>query len=112
MEEKNTASVEEGKGLAIVAYITIIGLIVALILNQEKKNPFTAFHVRQSLGIALLGVAISVVNVIPFLGLIISMFAFIVLFIMWLIGLLAALSGGTKPVFLLGKQFQEWFASI
>src|SRR5699024_11914324 len=65
MKEKNTTSVEEGKGLAIVAYITIIGLIVALILNQEKKNPFTAFHVRQSLGIGLLGIAISVVNVIP-----------------------------------------------
>ncbi|WP_369695584.1 hypothetical protein [Flavobacterium alvei] len=42
---------EQGKNIAIVSYITIIGAIVAIFMNQDKKNSFAAFHIRQALGI-------------------------------------------------------------
>lgn len=46
MKENNTP--------AIVAYITIIGSIVALLMNnEEKKTEFNSFHIRQGLGINL-----------------------------------------------------------
>ena len=43
----NTGTVQEGKTIAIISYITIIGLIIAFIMNQSKKNSFASFHIRQ-----------------------------------------------------------------
>jgi len=31
-------SAKEGKGLSIIAYITIIGVLIAFFMNQEKKT--------------------------------------------------------------------------
>ena len=46
MKENNTP--------AIMAYITIIGSIVAILMNtEEKKTEFNSFHIRQGLGINL-----------------------------------------------------------
>ena len=35
---------EEGKTPAIVAYLTIIGTIIAYFMNNENKNPFASFQ--------------------------------------------------------------------
>ena len=35
------------KAKAILAHITIIGWIIALILNMKDKDEFTSFYVRQ-----------------------------------------------------------------
>ena len=40
---------DQSKVVAIVSYITIIGWIIALILNQSKKTELGSFHVRQAL---------------------------------------------------------------
>src|SRR5690554_6525765 len=90
-------TVEEGKTTAIIAYITIIGLIVAFIMNTEKKNSFAAFHIRQCLGIALTGLALGIINVIPILGWLISIFGSLFILVLWIMGLVSALNGQTKP---------------
>lgn len=116
MENLNTQSpdavVTEGKTIAIIAYITLIGLILAFVMNNEKKNTFAKYHIRQSLGIGLTGLALGMVNIIPILGWIISILGFFVLFAMWIMGLISALNGKEKPVFLLGEKYQEWFKDI
>ena len=35
--------IEEGKTAAIVAYLTIIGTIIAYFMNSDSKNTFAAF---------------------------------------------------------------------
>lgn len=103
--------VEQGKTTAIIAYITIIGLIIAFIMNNDKKNTFASFHIRQSLGLILLGIVASIL--IFMLG--IPVFGWIVqlgLIVLWVLGLIAAVQGEEKPVPLLGVQFQEWFKGI
>ena len=45
--------IEQGKQTAIVSYLTIIGTIIAIFMNNETKNPFASFHIRQALGIFL-----------------------------------------------------------
>ena len=100
------------KSTAIIAYITLIGLIVAIVMNNEKKQPFASYHIRQSLGIILTGVALGFVNIIPFLGWIISILGVIVLFVLWILGLISAIQGQEKPVPLAGVYYQEWFKSI
>ncbi len=108
----NQAIVSEGKTIAIIAYITFIGLIIAFVLNMEKKNSFAMFHIRQSLGLVLTALILGIVNIIPVLGWLISIVGSIVILVMWILALISALNGTRKPVFLLGEKFQEWFRDI
>ena len=97
-------ALSDGKTIAIVAHLTIIGFIIALIMNSSNRREFGSFYIRQTLGIFLLGL----VWMIPVIGWIVG----ILVFILWLVSLVGALGGHKKPVFLLGEQFQEWFKSI
>ena len=94
----------DGKTIAIVAHLTIIGFLIAFVMNSSNRTELGSFYIRQTLGIFLL----TLVGFIPLIG----WFALIAVFILWLISLVGALGGNKKPVFLLGEQFQEWFKSI
>lgn len=107
-----TSAINEGKTIAIIAYLTLIGLIIAFVMNNDKKNAFAAFHIRQALGLGLTGLALGVVNVIPILGWIIGIFGSLLLLVLWVIGLMGALNGKEKSVPILGKKYQEWLKSI
>ncbi|MDT0687713.1 DUF4870 domain-containing protein [Autumnicola psychrophila] len=109
-ENKNTAT--DDKTMAIVAYLTIIGLIVAFVMNNEKKDPFAAYHIKQSLGLSLCGIALFIVGLVPILGWIASFFGSIFLLYLWIMGLINAINGKTQPVPLLGDKFEEWFRNI
>lgn len=97
-----TPSVEKGKSMAIIAYITWIGLIIALILNIDAKNDFAKFHIKQVL---LLYIFATVLGWIPIIGWIID----IILFVFWIMGLIYAINGEKKEIPLIGKWAQEWF---
>ena len=106
------ATIEDGRVIAILAYITIIGFIIAVVLNNDKKNPFAYLHIRQALGIWLLGLVIGVVAVIPFLGLIVAMVGSILILVLWIVGLINAIGGKMKPVPIFGNFFEDLFKSI
>ena len=107
-----TKTIEEGKTTAIVAYLTIIGLIIAFVLNNEKNNEFAKFHIRQSLGIMLTGLALGMIGIIPILGWIISIAGFIFVVFLWISGLLNALNGKESAVPVMGEYYKKWFAGI
>ena len=111
MENEVTRDTQD-KTIAIVAYLTIIGLVVALVLNNEKKDLFAKYHIRQSLGLVLTSLALSLVNVIPILGWIVSMIGAFVLLYMWVMGLLNAINGRERPVPILGEKYEEWLKSV
>ncbi len=102
----------EGKTTAIIAYITIVGLIIAFVLNNDKKDPFAAYHIKQSLGLALTGLALGAIGIIPILGWIVSFLGFFVIVYMWVMSLLNALNNKQKPTPILGKKYEEWFKGI
>ncbi|ODS84085.1 MAG: hypothetical protein ABS46_04760 [Cytophagaceae bacterium SCN 52-12] len=104
--------VEEGKTTALIAYLTIVGLVIALVLNNDKKNSFASFHIRQSLGIMLTGLAVGLVSWVPFLGWLLGFAAFFVLVYLWVSGLLYAVNGKEKVVPILGDKYQEWLKGI
>ena len=111
MENEVTRDTQD-KTIAIVAYLTVIGLVVALVLNNEKKDLFAKYHIRQSLGLVLTSIALSLINVIPILGWIVSMVGAFVLLYMWVMGLLNAINGREKPVPILGENYEEWLKSV
>jgi uncharacterized membrane protein len=107
----NNLSVQDGKTIAIISYITIIGTLVAFIMNQNKRNSFASFHIRQSLGIFLTGVIVSFIQRYTHFDWFDTILG-IGVFILWIIGLIGAIQGEEKKVPLLGDQFQEWFRNI
>lgn len=102
----------EGKTIAIISYLIVIGLLIAFIMNNDKHNPFAKYHIRQSLGLCLTGIALGLIGLIPILGWIINILGFIVLFILWITGLVNAVNGEEKPLPLLGRKYEEWFNNI
>lgn len=104
--------IQEGKSIALIAYLTFIGLVIALVMNNEKKNTFATYHIRQSLGLMLTGLAFSFVSWIPFLGWLIAILSFPFIMILWIFGLLNAINGREKPIPLLGAKYAEWFKTL
>jgi len=103
-KETFTEISKDGKNVAIIAHLTLIGWVIALIMNNGNKTELGSFYIRQVLGIIIL----ALLSWIPLLGWIIGF----VCFIMWIISLISAINGEKKPVFLLGGQFQDWFKSL
>ncbi|MBK7425954.1 MAG: YtxH domain-containing protein [Saprospiraceae bacterium] len=96
----------DAKSKAIVAHITLIGWIVALVLNQnEKKEELASFYIRQVLGIFLLGVVCSIIPIL-------NLFLWIIPLVFWIISLVGAIGGTEKELPIVGKYFQDWFKSL
>ena len=104
-------TVQEGKTIAIISYITWIGTLVAFIMNNDKKNSFAAFHIRQMIGLSLFSLA-NVFIIARFIGGWASGAISLGLFVLWIIGLIGAVQGEEKKIPLLGDLFQDWFKSV
>jgi len=109
----NEQASEEGKILSIVAYLSIIGSVIAIIMNNDKKNPFTAFHARQGLGLCL---SYMLIGYFLFIGNIQSdmvyMGFWICFGVLFLYGIIGAVTGKTNEVPILGALYQKIFSSI
>ena len=107
-------SSDNGKTVGIVAYLWLIGWVIALILHNNNKTEFGGFHLRQALGLMILWLVVTFINFI--LGImnigIIGWVFSIALFVFWLLGFIGAIQGEKKLIPALGEQFQEWFKGI
>ena len=95
------------KTTGIIAYLTWIGLIIALVLNKDKSE-YVRFHMRQSLGLFLMFTLSSILCVMPLLGAII----WVGILVFWVIAFVGAINGEMKPIPVLGDKFQAWFKSL
>ncbi len=113
-KQKSTkeATIGEGKTMAMISYLTIIGLVIAFVMNNEKKNEFASYHIRQSLGLALLAIALMVINIIPILGWIVSFLGFFVILFLWIKGVINASNSKMIPLPFIGKKSEEWFRNV
>lgn len=61
MQENKQANIQDTT-VGVVAYITLIGFIIAIVLNSSKQGEekkFGAFHLRQALGLIIFALATS-----------------------------------------------------
>ncbi|WP_040278564.1 membrane protein [Psychroserpens damuponensis] len=97
--------------LAIIAYITLIGTLIAFFLNRDKPNPLVSFHIRQALGLwllqMLLGYFIGAFN-----SWMISMSFWIFFIALFIYGIIGAVGKKMNEVPILGPLFQKWFSNI
>ena len=107
MENQSRTSTDP-KIIAIISYLTLIGWVVALLMNNNPKSVLASFHIRQSLGLMLVFAAANVAMMLP-IGWIIAIPVILAAFIAWVIGIVAALNGEMRTIPYLGESFQEWF---
>jgi uncharacterized membrane protein len=100
-------TVTEGKTNATISYLTIIGTLIAFVLNKDK-NAFANFHIRQNIGLNVL-YFINQYIIYKYVNWIVGSIIGITIFVLWIIGLSGVLKGEKKMVPFIGEQFQEWF---
>ncbi|WP_435625551.1 hypothetical protein [Flagellimonas sp.] len=102
---------KEGRTTASIAYLTIVGSLIAMSMNMEPKNAFSRFHIRQAFGIHVMYHALAIV--LTFTGIVqASFWLFILYIVIALYGLLSALNQQKKSLPWIGPFFQKWFTFI
>jgi len=92
---------------AIVAHVTIVGWVIALIINLvQSKTPLTIFYLRQMLGLLILSF---IAGLLPsFIGNIVAL----LVFGLWIYSLVGAIKNERWELPLIGEYFQKWFNFI
>ena len=103
---------DKSKNTAIVAYLTLIGAVIAIFMNQdENKSEFGSFHIRQALGLFLsfflLGYFVGYAN-----SWTATSAFYLFYFILWIYGFTGALQGQKRLLPLVGTFFQSTFKSL
>jgi len=102
---------KEDTTVALLAYITIIGFIIAIILHGNKKTALGAYHLRQALGLFLTAlVGGFVLAIIPVIGWVLLPFFWLTVLILAILGIVSAVGGKQKPLPVLGEKYQQWFS--
>lgn len=104
----NVDKVKKYRLLAILCYVTIIGMFISIALNKDK-NEYINFHVRQTMGIYAI-FFLSLITLLTSLEL--ALIVYFLFVFLWVMGLVAALQNSMKPIPLLGEKFQNLFKKL
>ena len=117
--QQQTTATDQGKTIAIISYLSIIGWIIAYIMYGNNRSPLAAYHLRQtitlyiaSLSVWIVEMILAFIPVIGLLALIAAIILYIAFFILWIIGFIAAVNGQEKAMPFIGVQAQAWFKGI
>ncbi len=111
------------KTVGIVAYVTLIGFIIAIVMNSDKKDEaksFGAYHLRQALGLIIasiglmigLSILTAILSAISWsLGLTLSGILFPLMYLailgLLIIGIINASNGEKKPLPVVGEFIEK-----
>ena len=93
------------KLVGVLSYVTLVGWIVAIILHNNNKSEFGAFHLRQSLGLFITTLIFGWIPVIGWIAWMVGL-AFLI------VGLIYAIQEQTKTVPFIGDFYQTIFSGI
>jgi uncharacterized membrane protein len=108
--------INKGKTIAILAYCTLIGFIIAIIMHSSDKTKFGAFHIRQALGLFIFGVGSVIVLMI--IGWVLWFLWFllpivqITLLVFVIMGIINAANGKAKGLPLIGNLSDKMLSGI
>lgn len=106
--KENTIS-KDGKLAAIIAHLTFLGPVIAWFINQEEKDTFGSFYIKQAVGIFVLFLLISaILPIVPdfmFMPTLIGFYIFI--FILWIYSFSGAISNEYKLLPVIGPFIQK-----
>ncbi|MFD2909154.1 DUF4870 domain-containing protein [Flavobacterium ardleyense] len=108
----------DNKTLSIVSYITVIGWLISYFSSKDNlsKSSLVIYHQKQSLGLAVVGIAYGLISrilimFVPAIGIIFSLVS-LLLFVLMIIGIVNAANEVQKPLPIIGKTFEDKFSFI
>jgi len=87
--------------MAVLCYLGILVLIP--LLTDAKNDPFVKFHIKQGLVLLIADVIAGFVVAVPVIGWILSPIIWIILAVLFIMGIINAASGKQTPLPILGK---------
>ncbi|MDG1397936.1 MAG: hypothetical protein P8P88_06075 [Polaribacter sp.] len=104
-------SVNEGKIAAIISHFWVIGLVIAFVMNMNKKNYFTSFYIRQMVGLNIFQFLNGAI-IYKYISTSASWLVGVLIFVLWLLSLISAIKGEEKELPIVGEHFQNWFRGL
>lgn len=109
-KEEKIKKVDDKKLFAFIAtFLSIIGFVIALLARKDDK--YVMFYAKQSLVIfiisAIAGILFPFFSLIPIIGSVIKVGLNIIIFILWLVSWIYALSGEKKDVLIVGEYAKK-----
>lgn len=102
--------VPAGKAKAIIAYITFIGLFIAISMNKDKPDPFATFHIKNMFGLLLLLICAMVIQYN--INLLAGDIIYWITVALWSYSLVMASTNKMLGVPFFAKKFQTWFTFL
>lgn len=99
-----------GKNKAIIAYLTIIGLFIAMSMNSDTKNDFATHHIKNMFGLTFIWIASQVITayINPYFG--DALWALTVIGLVY--SLARAYKGKPPNIPFISKKTQQWFTFL
>ncbi|HUV05064.1 MAG TPA: DUF4870 domain-containing protein [Armatimonadota bacterium] len=103
------SGVDESRLFAFLAYLlSIIGVLIVILTKKEDR--YAVYHAKQSLvlfiGCVIAGIVMALP--IPVIAQLVSSLLYLLLFVLWVIGIINSLTGQQKPLPIIG-QFGDQF---
>lgn len=102
-KDQTTNSINKNITMAFLAYI----FFAIPLLTNSKDDIFVKYHVKQSLGLLIAWIVVSVFTMVPLVGWVFGPILGLVLFIFWILGVINALTGVQKPLPLIGQHAEK-----
>ncbi|MFT4326635.1 MAG: DUF4870 domain-containing protein [Candidatus Woesearchaeota archaeon] len=77
-------------------FLTWLGFVIVLLAKKDDK--YALYYAKQGLVVGILGIAISFVGWFPFIGWVTAPILGLLVFILWIVSWINALSGTEKPL--------------
>lgn len=94
----------------LATFLSIIGFVIALIAKRDDK--YVVFYAKQSLVIFIIGAVAGLLGnlllILPLIGRIIQVALGIIVFILWLLSWIYALSGKEKEIPIVGEWAEKF----
>lgn len=101
---------QDGKLAAIIAHLFFLGPIIAWFINEEQKDSFGSFYIRQNFGITIIFLFLGAL--MGFVQNAYAMYGFyLFIFILWLYSFMGAITNKYNLLPVLGPFFQKIFSS-
>jgi uncharacterized membrane protein len=101
--------IDDGKVMALLSYLI---WIVAIVNIAVKNNSFAIYHGKQATTLLIFSLIVGVIGCIPFLGWAILGLWWIFAIVCVVMGVINAANGVCKPLPLIGTFGENWFKGI
>jgi uncharacterized membrane protein len=99
-----------GKNKAVIAYITFIGMFIAISMNKDQRDSFASWHIKNMFGLVLL-LLVAVITQFN-INLLAGDIMYWISVFFWLFSLIMALVNKQIGIPFLSEKFQKWFTFL